>query len=166
MTPSERGALAASIVFGAARVALGALWLVEGVTKYRAGFGGADIAFVTAHAADASRVPDYFSWFAASVMAPLSGLFGVLMPLLETLLGVLLVLGILTLPAAIASIGTLLLYWSADQLIDQYPVMAALSVAVIACPLAASRWSATTALLALRRRPDSGLRRPVWRRWV
>ena len=35
-------------------------------------------------------------------------------------------------------------YWSSDQLIAQYPIMGALSVVVIAWPLLAARFSATS----------------------
>jgi thiosulfate dehydrogenase (quinone) large subunit len=37
--PANPAALAVSIIFGAARVALGILWLHEGIFKYTAHFG-------------------------------------------------------------------------------------------------------------------------------
>lgn len=126
-----------SLVVGAARVALGALWLMEGALKYRASFGWADIGFVIQGAATNSRVPGYFALFADTVMRPLHGFFGFATPLLETGLGIALVLGVLTRASAFISVLTLLLYWSADQLIWEYPVMVALSVVVIAWPVAA-----------------------------
>lgn len=144
----------ATVAAVAARAALGLLWLNEGVTKYRAGFGGADILLVVQSADGNSRVPAFFTVFADSVLAHLSGVFGVVMPLLETGLGVLLVLGMLTAPAALVSALTLSLYWSADQLIAQYPVMAALSAVVVAWPAAAARFS-VTALAARRMRPGT-----------
>jgi len=138
MTRPNTATLAApALLAGAARVALGVLWLLEGILKYRAGFGAADIGFVIDGAADNPRVPGYFSSFADVVMRPAPALFGFAMPLLETVLGVALILGVLTRAAALMSVLTLLLYWSADQLIWQYPVMAALSVVVIAWPAAA-----------------------------
>ncbi len=145
------------LVFSAARIGIGILWLLEGTTKYRAGFGGDDIGFIVTNAAQGGRIPGYFSWFAASVMAPLEPLFGFAIPLLETTLGVLLVLGVLTLPAALASLGTLLLYWSSDQLITQYPIMAALSAVVIVAPKAARAYSAVS--FARRRSPGDA---PWW----
>lgn len=51
------------------------------------------------------------------------------------------ILGILTLPAALASLMTC---WSSDQLITQYPIMGALSGIVVAWPHYATRLSATT----------------------
>lgn len=152
MTAARRGPRAASILFGAARVALGVLWLLEGITKYRAHFGGADIGFIIDGAESSARIPDYFTLFATTVMRPLQDVFGVAIPLLETALGVALIAGVLTLPAAIGSLLTLLLYWSSDQLIDQYPIMAVLSAAVIAWPAAASRYSVGSLIVRWRTR--------------
>ncbi|MGH1550315.1 DoxX family protein [Leifsonia poae] len=135
--PTTATLAAPALLGGAARVALGILWLLEGLLKYRAGFGAADIEFVIHGAATNSRVPGYFAAFADTVMRPAPALFGVAMPLLETALGVALILGVLTRAAALMSVLTLLLYWSADQLIWQYPVMLGLSVVVIAWPNAA-----------------------------
>lgn len=59
------------------------------------------------------------------------------MPALEVALGVLLVAGLLTRITAFLSIGTLMLYWSADQLIAQYPAMVMLSAVVLLVPAAA-----------------------------
>ncbi len=142
---SVNAALAAApILVGAARVALGVFWLLEGILKYRAGFGAADIGFVIDGAANNPRVPGYFAAFADTVMRPLPALFGFAIPLLETGLGVVLILGVLTRVAAAMSIVTLLLYWSSDQLIWQYPVMAILSVVVLAWPVAARALSVST----------------------
>jgi thiosulfate dehydrogenase [quinone] large subunit len=126
---------------GAARVALGLLWLHEGIVKYRAGFGAADIELVVDGAAANPRVPAFFQAFTDTVLGAAPGFFGVAVPLLETLLGVALVLGVLTLPAAGASIATLMTYWLADQLVWQYPVMVLLAAAVLLFPAAASAWS-------------------------
>ncbi|MFJ3406009.1 hypothetical protein [Promicromonospora sp. NPDC090134] len=139
----------------AARVALGVLWLNEGLIKYRAGFGAADIRLVVDGAAANSRVPGYFQVFAEHVLGAAPGLFGVLMPLLETGLGVALIAGVLTLPVAFASVGTLLSYWSADQLTESYPVMVALAVVLVAWPLLASRVSATALVRRVRLSPAS-----------
>jgi len=136
---------------GAARVALGLLWLHEGFVKYRAGFGAADIGFVVDGAASNPRVPGFFQAFTDLVLGAAPGLFGVVMPLLETLLGVALVVGVLTVPAAWASVGALTTYWLADLLVWQYPVMVLLSAVVLAAPAAASAWS-LGGLLASRRR--------------
>jgi len=147
--------LAAPILVGAARVALGGLWLNEAAIKVRSGFGGADILLVANGAATNTRVPGYFHWFASNVMQPASGFFGFAIPLLEAGLGVALVLGILTRAAAVMSVLTLLLYWSSDQLIWEYPVMVALSVVVVAFPVAARRFSLSALLewMFARRRP-------------
>ena len=55
------------------------------------------------------------------------------------MLGFALVIGVLSLPAAWASLLTLMTYWSSDQLIAQYPVMGILSAVVIAL---VSAWAA------------------------
>ena len=153
------------VLAGAARVALGGLWLNEGITKYRAGFGSADSPGGAAGAAPNTRVPDYFAAFAEHVLGPQAELFGFLMPLLETALVLGLIAGVLTLPAAVNSTLALLSYWSADQLIDQYPVMLGLSVLVVAVPAQAGRFSVTSLALrvvpSLRRRTDAS-----WRRWL
>lgn len=127
------GALALSLLGGGARVAVGVLWLIEGILKYRAGFGAADIELVAQSTEGNPRVPWFFEPLGAFMgMAP--GLFGVVMPALEIALGVLLVAGFLTRIAALLSIGTLMLYWSADQLIAQYPAMVVLSAVVLLVP--------------------------------
>ncbi|MFP3465576.1 DoxX family membrane protein [Leifsonia sp. SIMBA_070] len=141
---------------GLARVVLGVLWLNEGLLKYHAGFAGKDILLVAGGAQTNTRVPPYFRLFASTVMEPASGLFGVMIPLLETALGIALVLGVFTRLAAVISVFTLLLYWSSDQLIWEYPVMAALSVAVLIWPKAASRFSVQTLIGWFRRRAPAG----------
>lgn len=133
MTTRPHWALAASLISGAARVAVGVFWLIEGVVKYRAGFGAADIQLVVDSTASNSRVPWWFSPI-RGFMDAAPGLFGIVTPALEVLLGILLIAGILTPLAAFASIGTLMLYWGADQLATQYPVMVVLSAVVLLVP--------------------------------
>jgi thiosulfate dehydrogenase [quinone] large subunit len=160
--------LAASIIFGAARVALGALWLHEGYVKYHAHFGRADILLVADGANSNNRIPDYFTVFANLALHGAPGVFGFLVPLLETTLGIALILGILTLPATLASLLNLMTYWSSDQLITQYPIMGALSAIVIAWPLYATQLS-TTALLLRRLDDDKRSTRFIngpLRRWL
>ena len=128
------------------RVALGVLWLHEGLLKYQAGFGSADIGLVVESAASNPRVPSYLTAFSDHVLSHTTTLFGFVMPALETALGVVLVLGVLTLPAALGSVFTLMTYWSADQLIGEYPIMVLLSVVVVAFPVAASQLSLTAVL--------------------
>lgn len=152
MTKTAPLTFVAPVLAGATRVALGVLWLNEGLLKVRAGFGGADILLVANSAESNSRVPEYFTAFARFALQGAPDLFGFVMPLLELGLGVALVLGILTLPAALMSVLTLTLYWSADQLIGEYPVMIVVSAVVIAVPLTASRFSLTTLVERLRRR--------------
>ena len=139
--------LAASIFFGAVRVVLGILWLHEGIFKYTAHFGRADIVLVVDSAKSNSRVPDYFGVIARDILGTWPSLFGFAIPLLETALGVALLIGVLSIPAALASLLTLMTYWSSDQLIAQYPIIGALSAIVIAWPAWAARLS-TTALVA------------------
>ncbi|MGO4488846.1 DoxX family membrane protein [Microbacterium sp. 2RAF4] len=129
-------ALTLSLLGGGARVAVGVLWLIEGILKYRAGFGAADIELVAQSTEGNPRVPWFFAPL-GSFMGTAPELFGVVMPALEVALGVLLVAGLLTRITAFLSIGTLMLYWSADQLIAQYPAMVMLSAVVLVVPAAA-----------------------------
>ncbi|MFI2362427.1 hypothetical protein [Promicromonospora sp. NPDC019610] len=166
--PGWATTVAAPVVAGAARVALGALWINEGLIKYRAGFGAADIQLVVDSAAANSRVPAFFQTFASTVLGGAPELFGVVMPLLEVGLGVVLVAGVLTLPAALMSVVTLLTYWLADQLTASYPVMVSLAVVVVAWPFVASRISVTTLVEGAVRRRDPAspwISEPV-RRWL
>lgn len=167
MTPTAAGTRIASIVFGAARVGLGVLWLHEGYVKYHAHFGRADILLVAQGATTNTRIPGYFTAL-ASLLRSVPGVFGVLVPLVETALGIALILGILTLPAALASLMNLMTYWSSDQLITQYPIMGALSGIVVAWPHYATRLSATTLIthrLRNHERPTRLLATPL-RRWL
>jgi thiosulfate dehydrogenase [quinone] large subunit len=141
--------LAASIIFGAARAALGILWLHEGIFKYSAHFGRADILLVVDSAKSNSRVPEYFGVIAQHILRKWPSLFGFGIPLLETGLGVALAIGVLSLPAALASLVTLMTYWSSDQLIAQYPIMGFLSAIVIAWPVWAARLSTTALVVAI-----------------
>jgi thiosulfate dehydrogenase (quinone) large subunit len=154
---AKSAALAAPAVVGAARVGLGILWLHEGLFKYGAHFGRADILLVANGAKSNSRVPEYFTALAEFVLRGWPGVFGFLVPLLETCLGLALILGVLTLPAAMVSLLTLMSYWSSDQLIAQYPIMGAMSVVVIAWPLLAARFSTTSLIVRnLRRKQTAG----------
>lgn len=91
-----------------------------------------------------------------------------MIPLLETTLGIALIVGVLSLPAAMGSILTLLSYWSSDQLIAQYPIMAALSVIVIAWPAQSTRLSATSLVVRTLHRRQRGQRliEGPLRRWL
>lgn len=166
-SPSRTTPIAAALA-GAVRVTLGVLWLHEGTLKYRAHFGAADILLVANSAKSNSRVPGYFKSFADFALAGWPHFFGFAMPLLETLLGIALVLGVFSLPAAFMSAFTLLTYWSADQLITEYPIMVALSTVVVAWPVLAAHFSATTLAERVvgRRRPDVVLFREPFRRWL
>ncbi|MFE6734892.1 DoxX family membrane protein [Microbacterium sp. NPDC057650] len=130
---TRSAALAAPLLGGAARVAVGVLWLLEGLEKYRAGFGASDILLVADGAARTPRTPWWFSPLDAGMQA-FPALFGFVIPALEVALGLLLIAGLFTRLAALASIATLMLYWSSDQLVDQYPVMVLLSAVVLAVP--------------------------------
>jgi thiosulfate dehydrogenase [quinone] large subunit len=134
-------ALAASGLLGAARVALGVLWLHEGFVKYHAGFGRADILLVADGAANNTRIPGYFVFFADHLLRPMAEPAGLVVPLVEVGLGVALILGIFTLPVALGSLLNLMTYWCSDQLVGQYPIMGALSGAILAWSALASRFS-------------------------
>jgi thiosulfate dehydrogenase [quinone] large subunit len=140
----------ATIVATLARVTLGALWINEGLLKYHAGFGRADILLVVHSTAQNPRVPDFYKFFTANALGKVPDLFGFGVPLLETCLGIALVLGIFTLPAALVSVAELCNYWLADQLITQYPIMMALSAAVATFAPSASHYSLTTVILRTR----------------
>ncbi|NMO00192.1 DoxX family membrane protein [Gordonia sp. TBRC 11910] len=149
----ERSVAVAATV---ARVALGLLWLHEGYVKYHAGFGRSDILLVVGSTANNPRVPHFYTLFTNDVLGRFPGLFGFVVPLIEVGLGVALVLGILTPVAAAVSVLQLCSYWFADQLITQYPIMVALSAAVLAFGSAASVYSVTA--VVLRRRRDASSR--------
>jgi thiosulfate dehydrogenase [quinone] large subunit len=148
--PTTARARVAAIVTTLARVALGALWINEGLLKYHAGFGRADILLVVHSTAQNPRVPDFYKLFTANALGKAPELFGFGVPLLETCLGIALVLGMFTFPAALVSVAELCNYWLADQLITQYPIMMALSAAVAAFAPSASRYSLTTVVLRTR----------------
>jgi thiosulfate dehydrogenase [quinone] large subunit len=148
------GSLVASILLGATRVALGGLWLNEGLFKFRAGFAADDILLVADSASHNSRVPEFYQAFADGPLRTFSEVLGIGIPLLESGLGIVLVLGLLTRPAAIGSVLLLTSYWLADQLIAQYPIMLLLAVPLLCWPLAASRFGLTALLERWpRRRP-------------
>ncbi|MFI2489281.1 hypothetical protein ACH47X_20390 [Promicromonospora kroppenstedtii] len=74
----------------------------------------------------------------------------------------------LTLPAALAGVLTLMTYWSADQLTASYPVMVALGVLLIVWPVVATRFSVTALVVRSARSRNP---RPAWadgalRRWL
>ena len=146
--------LAASSVLGAARVALGILWLHEGFVKLHAGFGRADILLVANGAGNNTRVPGYFKFFAEHLLRPAAGLAGHVVPFVELGLGVALVLGILTLPVALGSMLNLLTYWCSDQLVGQYPIMGALSAVLLIWSKPAARFSVPQ---WIRSRQDEGV---------
>lgn len=123
---------------GAVRVVLGVLWIREGMTKYRAHFGRADILLVVDSAKQNPCVPGVFSDLLSQSLGRAPTLFGALVPAWETLLGVALVAGLLSRLLAGAAVGTLMTYWLSDQLIGQYPVMVLLASAVLVFPAAAS----------------------------
>lgn len=159
---SATAARVAALVATLARVALGALWINEAVVKYHAGFGRADILLVVQSAGSNPRVPEFYKVFTANALGRAPALFGFGVPLIELCLGIALVLGVFTLPAALVSVAQLCNYWLADQLITQYPIMMALSAVVATFSASASRYS-ISALIAGR------LRRPVpdgLRRWI
>jgi len=137
----RNSALAASSLLGAARVALGVLWLHEGFVKFHAGFGKADILLIADGAKNNTRVPGYFQFFADHLLRPTADLAGLAVPILEVGLGVALILGILTLPVALVSLFNLLTYWCSDQLVGQYPIMGALSGVLLVWSAQASRLS-------------------------
>jgi thiosulfate dehydrogenase [quinone] large subunit len=164
----------AGLLVGAARIALGVLWLHEGWFKYHVNFGRADILLVVGSVDGNTRVDPHFRAFVDFALHGWPSVFGFIVPSLETILGVALILGVLTLPVAAVSLFNLMNYWSADQLTPQYPVMGVLSVVVVAFAGYASLFSATSLTVALAQRlSQSRLGKPaVWtndgpmRRWL
>lgn len=148
------GGLAAAV-----RVAAGVLWLLEAATKYRAGFGAADIRLVVESATGNARVPGVYQGLAEALLGGAPGLFGFAVPLVELTLGAALVLGAATIPAAAVSIATLMLYWLAEQLTGQYPVMVLLSAVVLLFPAASTVFALDRPILSRLR--TSGERRAV-----
>lgn len=160
-------ALVAPVLAGAARVTLGVLWIGEAALKLRAGFGAADILLVVDGVEGSTRVPEYFQWFATTFMAGFPELFGATVPLIELGLGIVLIAGLLTLPAALGSVLMLLTYVLSDKLTAEYPAMIALAAVVAAFPFAASRIGVTTLVDRLRRRREGARPLPVrLRRWL
>lgn len=141
MATPRSATLAASSLLGAARVALGVLWLHEGFVKFHAGFGRADILLVANGAQSNSRIPGYFQFFAEHLLRPTADLAGLVVPIVEVGLGVALILGVFTLPVALGSLLNLMTYWCSDQLVGQYPIMGALSGVLLAWSVQASRFS-------------------------
>ncbi|MGJ6980694.1 hypothetical protein ACSDQ9_09230 [Aestuariimicrobium soli] len=134
----------AGVAAVAARLTLGVLWVLEGITKYRAHFGAADIGFLVSGSETNERIPGYFEWLAHAVMSPLRVPLGFAMPAVEVALGLALILGVLPLAAALASIALLATYWSGDLLIAQYPVMLLLSAGMVMAPKVSGRWGITS----------------------
>nr|WP_281392193.1 DoxX family membrane protein [Brachybacterium halotolerans] len=128
---AERLASGSALIALIARLVLAALWLVEGAVKVHAGFGAADIGLVVDGARSNARVPEVFALFAEHVMAPLAGVFGIGIPVLELALGAGLALGWGRRLLALASSATLALYWMSDQLVVQYPAMMLLGAVVL-----------------------------------
>lgn len=160
MTPGQTARAAGVVLATLARVGLGALWITEAVLKWQAGFGRADILLVVSSTGRNPRVPDFYAFFTQNVLGAFPELFGVVVPLIEFGLGVLLVLGVFTLPVALASAAELINYWFADQLITQYPIMMGLSVVVATFSRVASRVSLTEFVLRrARREPSAAVRR-------
>lgn len=116
------------------RLALGVFWLREAIIKWHAGFGAADINLVVESTRTNDRVPGFYQYFTTHVLAAAPGLLGVVVPVLEATLGVLLFVGVTSRWVALISVGELASYWLADQLIWEYPIMLLLSAAVIAWP--------------------------------
>lgn len=120
---------------------MGILWLHEGLVKFHAGFGRADILLVADGAANNTRIPGYFQFFAEHVLRPTADLAGIVVPFIETGLGVALILGLFILPVALGSLFNLMTYWCSDQLVSQYPIMGALSGVLLVWSAQASRLS-------------------------
>jgi thiosulfate dehydrogenase [quinone] large subunit len=148
-------ALTVSALAGIARVALGVLWLKEGLLKYHAHFGAPDIGLVVSSAASNTRVSPEFRWFTTHILGSSPSLFGAVVPLLETCLGIALIIGVVPRLAAFGSALQLCFYWSADQLVAQYPLMAGLSATVLVLGAVAHPLSFVSLTRAVRRHVPS-----------
>lgn len=151
MTVAGRRTLPLEVVGALARIGLGLLWIGEGVIKLRAGFGASDILLV-ADGADGSRAASAAVPIADLLMRPLAGLLGPLIPFLEVGLGLVLVLGVLVVPAAVVAAGVVGTYWAMDLLTVAYPAMVVLTALVLATAAHQGATSPARLFVARRRR--------------
>lgn len=150
MTAAGRRNLLLEVVAALSRIGLGLLWIGEGVIKLRAGFGASDILLV-ADGAEGSRAASVAVPIADLLMRPLAGLLGPLIPFLEVGLGVVLVLGVLVLPAALSAAAVAGTYWAMDLLTVAYPAMVVL-IALVLATAVHQRVASLPGLIAARRR--------------
>ncbi|MGE8205970.1 DoxX family membrane protein [Heyndrickxia sp. NPDC080065] len=112
-------------LFSLIRIGLGVSWLQQGVFKLQAHF---TMSGLSEAVANNNVTPDWFKFFMVHFVERNMSLFNLLIPWGETLVGLGLILGILTLPAILCAIFMNLNYWLSNM-IYIYPVQ--LSIAVI-----------------------------------
>ncbi|EUJ58864.1 DoxX family protein [Listeria fleischmannii] len=114
----------ANILFPIIRIALGVSWFYQGWFKLQANF---DISGLVPSVLMNTDSPDWYKAFMEHVVGPYTGIFNILIPWGELLVGLGLITGILVYPALISGIFMGLNYWLADM-IYIYPVQLATAI--------------------------------------
>lgn len=110
-----------------ARMLLGWSWLEQGIFKFQAGF---TIDGLPQSLQTAAGVPDWYKVFMLQFVAPNAGIYNIVVPLGEVLVGLGLIAGVLSLPALLASGFMLLNYWLADM-VYIYPIQIAVLIVLL-----------------------------------
>ncbi len=117
----------ASILFPIIRILLGISWFHQGWFKLQANF---DISGLVPSVLMNTDSPDWYKAFMEHIVGPNTGLFNILIPWGELLVGLGLITGILTWAALISGIFMGINYWLADM-IYIYPTQLAVAVLLI-----------------------------------
>ncbi|MBC1500657.1 DoxX family protein [Listeria weihenstephanensis] len=117
----------ANVLFSIIRICLGFSWFHEGWFKIQAKF---DISGLVPSVLANTDSPDWYKTFMETVVAPNTGLFNILIPWGELLVGLGLITGILTLPALVFGIFMGINYWLADM-IYIYPLQLAVGIVLV-----------------------------------
>lgn len=114
----------ANILFPIIRIALAVSWFYQGWFKLQANF---DISGLVPSVLMNTDSPDWYKAFMEHVVGPYTGIFNILIPWGELLVGLGLITGILVYPALISGIFMGINYWLADM-IYIYPVQLATAI--------------------------------------